>query len=88
MNGPSAPWLLLASGCGRPPASLPVEAPAPCRAACPTPFGEQLGVADGVPARSKCSADCVDPTPVYAAPADTHISEPDAIDGWHRLRGP
>lgn len=37
--------------------------PAACRAGCVTPFGAVLGVVDGVPAYSNCSAKCVNPEP-------------------------
>ncbi len=39
------------------------ELPAACRAQCVTPFGTVLGVVDGVPAYSNCSAQCVNPQP-------------------------
>ncbi|MEJ2345586.1 MAG: CHAP domain-containing protein [Gammaproteobacteria bacterium] len=38
--------------------------PAACRTGCVTPFGAVLGVVDGLPAYSNCSAQCVDPEPV------------------------
>jgi hypothetical protein len=37
--------------------------PAACRTQCVTPFGTVLGVVDGVPAYSNCSAQCVNPDP-------------------------
>jgi hypothetical protein len=47
--------------------------PAACRTACITPFGAVLGVVDGVPAYSNCSAKCVDPEPVKTNGAYTGI---------------
>jgi hypothetical protein len=56
--------------CQAPAATLPTAAasklPAACHSHCVTPFGTFLGVADGVPAYSNCSAKCVDLKPVKA----------------------
>ena len=57
------------------------QTPKACQLDCATPYGSEIGRSAGVVARSNCSVECVNPTPIMSA----HPDHPEGVYtgiGW------